>query len=175
MVLVVVGKDLKNLHILEIPVGCLEKYLQEIIRIRFCLWRQCTYWTASFFCCCVIVWVEGKAEKDNDESLFYKFGAFCLILVCLVGCLSFTAYQPLWVIQCQIRFTYMNYIWFVTIIFNSLFFHKLTFLLNLCFDPFDPQAPSLRVRVDPLQVVIVEIYGFAWGYLTKLFLYWVDW
>ena len=49
---------------------------------------------------------------------------------------------------------------------NSLFLCKLTFLLNSCFDPFDPQvgpqqAPPLRVRVDPLQVVIVEIYGFA--------------
>ena len=58
----------------------------------------------------------------------------------LVGCLSFTAHQPLWVIQ--IRFIYMNYIWFVTIFFymNSLFLRKLTFLLNSCFDPFDPQV-----------------------------------
>ena len=57
---------------------------------------------------------------------------------------------------------------------NSPFLHKLTFLLNSYFDPFalqvgPQQAPSLRVRVDPLQVVIVEIYGFASGYLTKLF------
>ena len=58
----------------------------------------------------------------------------------LVVCLSFVAHQPLWVIQCQIRFTYMNYI-FVTIFYmNSLFLRKLTFLLNSCFDLFDPQV-----------------------------------
>ena len=49
---------------------------------------------------------------------------------------------------------------------NSLFLRKLTFLLNLYFDPFDPQvgpqqAPQLRFRVDSLQDVIVEIYGLA--------------
>ena len=57
------------------------------------------------------------------------------------GCLSFMAHQPLRVIQYQIRFTYMNYIWFVTIFYmNSLFLHKLTFLLNSCFDSFEPQV-----------------------------------
>ena len=42
----------------------------------------------------------------------------------LAGCLSFIAYQPLRVIQCQIQFTYMNYIWFVTI-----FLYEFTFSL----------------------------------------------
>ena len=51
-------------------------------------------------------------------------------------------------------------------IYESYDLYKLTFLLNSCFDPSDPQvgpqqAPSLQVRVDPLQVVIVKIYGFA--------------
>ena len=51
-------------------------------------------------------------------------------------------------------------------LYELTFLDKLTFLLNSCFDPFDPQvgpqqAPSHRVRVDSLQVVIVEIYGFA--------------
>ena len=59
---------------------------------------------------------------------------------------------------------------------NPLFLHKLTFLLNLCFGTFDQQvgpqqAPSLQVRVDSLQVVFVEIYGFALGYLIKLFIF----
>ena len=64
-------------------------------------------------------------------------------------------------------YIYMNNIRFVTIFYmNSLFLRKLTFLLNSCFDPFNiqvgpQQVPSLQVRVDPLQVVIVEIYGFA--------------
>ena len=49
---------------------------------------------------------------------------------------------------------------------NSLYLRKLAFHLNSCFDPFDSQvgpqkSPPLRIRVDPLQVVIVEIYCFV--------------
>ena len=80
----------------------------------------------------------------------------------LVGGLSFTAYQTLWVIQCQIRFTYMNYIWFVTIFYmNSPFLRKLTFLLNSCFDPFDPQVGRFEI-VDEAFNNVLENMSYNW-------------
>ena len=92
------------------------------------------------------IFVSAKLSPPAVNSTFQVFMVFSMKFKTscdiLVGCLSFTVHQPLWVIQYQIRFTYMNYILFVTIFFyiNSLFLHKLTFLLNLCFDPFDPQV-----------------------------------
>ena len=58
----------------------------------------------------------------------------------LVGCLRFTAYQPLWVIQCQIRCTYMNFIICNHFLYKLTFLRKFIFLLSSCFDPFDPQV-----------------------------------
>ena len=52
---------------------------------------------------------EQKKKKNNKKQEKAREKKECII-VWLVGWLSFTAYQPLWVIQCQIRFTSMNYI-----------------------------------------------------------------
>ena len=80
-----------------------------------------------------------------------------------VGYLSCMAHQPLWVIQCQIRFTYMNYIWFVTIFYmNSLFLHKLTFLLNLCFYPFNAQVGA-KNKVMAINTLAIPVMTYSFN------------
>ena len=92
----------------------------------------------------------------------------------VVGYLSFMAHQPLWVIQCQIRFTYMNYIWFVTIFYmNSLFLRKLTFNPILSDQPLKlEQFTYLVCNISSTERDVNIHLAKAWNAIGRLSIIW---